>query len=132
MARQKATAQATTLYRLRNTPELEEAVKKKYRDDSAFTQKPCTIKDRDALLIVGTIGGQGPVKWASRVEQLTGIVVDESNETAAGVLLLRLDDQKNAATWALCWGMGWLLLDQGWSTERSVRDLPCGPPIPNS
>lgn len=113
MTRQKATAQATTLYRLRHTLELEDAVKKKYRDDSGFTQESCTVNDRDALLIVGSIGGQGPVKWAARVKQLTGAVVEASNETAAGVLLLRLDDQTNAATWALCWGMGWMLLDQG-------------------
>ncbi|MBB3036273.1 DUF6119 family protein [Hoyosella altamirensis] len=113
MARQKANAQATTLYRLRHTLELEDAVKKKYREDSAFTQESCTVKDRDALLIVGSVGGQGAVKWAARVKQLTGTVVDASNETAACVLLLRLDDQTSAATWALCWGMGWLLLDQG-------------------
>ncbi len=113
MTRQKATAQATTLYRLRHTLKLENAVKKKYRDASGFTQESCTVKDRDALLIVGSIGGQGPVKWAARVKQLTGTVVEASNETAAGVLLLRLDDKANAATWALCWGMGWLLVDQG-------------------
>lgn len=69
MTRQKATAQATTLYRLRHTLELEDAVKKKYRDDSGFTQESCTVNDRDALLIVGSIGGQGPVKWAARVKQ---------------------------------------------------------------
>lgn len=32
--------------------------------------------------------------------------------TAGGVLLLRLNDDSDAATWALSWGMGWLLLDQ--------------------
>lgn len=113
MVRPKATAQATTLYRLRYTRKFEDAVKKKYRDDSAFTQTWCAVGSRDALLIVGSVGGQGPVKWAARVKQLTGTVVEASNETAAGVLLLRLDDKRNAATWALCWGMGWLLLDQG-------------------
>ncbi len=113
MARPKATAQATTLYRLRHTDELKDAVKKKYRENSAFAQETCTVMDRDALLIVGSIGGNEPVKWAARVKKLTGAVVEVSNETAAGVLLLRLDDQANGATWALCWGMGWLLLDQG-------------------
>lgn len=113
MAQQKATAQATTLYRLRHTDELKDAVKKKYREDSAFVQEACTVKERDALLTVGSVGGHEPVKWAARVKELTGTAVEVSNETAAGVLLLRLDDQANAATWALCWGMGWLLLDQG-------------------
>ncbi|GAA3762854.1 TIGR04141 family sporadically distributed protein [Microbacterium kribbense] len=113
MARQKAIAQATTLYRLRHTDELKDAVKKKYRENSTFAQDACTVKDRDALLIVGSIGGNEPVKWAARVKTLTGTVVEVSNETAAGVLLLRLDDRPDAATWALCWGMGWLLLDQG-------------------
>lgn len=114
MARQKPIAQATTLYRLRHVTELADAVKKKYREDPSFSQEPCTVEDRDALLITGTVGAEGPVKWASRVKQLTGVNVEASNETAAGVLLLRVEEKADAApTWALCWGMGWLLLDQG-------------------
>ncbi|WP_120003575.1 DUF6119 family protein [Nesterenkonia muleiensis] len=112
MARPRATAQATTLYRLRHTTNLEDAVKKKYRSDKAINTGSCKVGDRDAILIHGTIGADGPVKWASRVHQLTGVKVEPANTTAAGVLLLRLSDEKAAPTWALCWGMGWLLLDQ--------------------
>lgn len=112
MARPKANAQATTLYRLRRTAKLENAVKKKYRDDPAVTTEPCKVEGRNAVLIYGEIGTDGPVKWASRVHQLTGVTVETTNTTAAGVLLLRLNDEKDAPTWGLCWGMGWLLLDQ--------------------
>lgn len=112
MARPNATAQATTLYRLRHTRKLEDAVKKKYRNNIAIATEICKVGSRDAVLIHGSIGVGGTVKWASRVHQLTGANVTTANTTAAGVLLLRLNDDKTAPTWGLCWGMGWLLLDQ--------------------
>lgn len=112
MTRPKATAQATTLYRLQHTLDLEDAIKEKYRTDKAITMQRCKVGDRDAVLIHGQVGTDGPVKWAGRVHQLTGLKVETTNTTAAGVLLLRHDDEKNTPTWALCWGMGWLLLDQ--------------------
>ncbi|MEX3598474.1 DUF6119 family protein [Kocuria carniphila] len=112
MGRPEPKAKATTLYRLRHSTYLEDAVKKKYRDDRQVTTQPCKVGGRDAVLIYGEIGAGGPVKWASRVYQLTGSTVTISNTTAAGVLLLRLNDENDALIWALCWGMGWLLLDQ--------------------
>lgn len=112
MARPKAAAQATTLYRLRHTKNLEDAVKAKYRNDAAITTDKCKVGPRDAVMIHGPIGAGGTVKWAARVHQLTGATVTTANTTAAGVLLLRLTDDKTAPTWALCWGMGWLFLDQ--------------------
>lgn len=112
MARPKSTTQATTLYRLRHTKDLKAAVKAKYRKDAAITTDECKVGPRDAVLIHGPIGAGGPVKWAGRVHQLTGVDVTTANTTAAGVLLLRLSDDESAPTWALCWGMGWLFLDQ--------------------
>lgn len=112
MARTEPKAKATTLYRLRHSTNLKDAVKKKYRDDPKVTTEPCKVHDRDAVLIYGEIGADGPVKWASRVHRLTGTTVNITNTTAAGVLLLRLNDENDAPTWGLCWGMGWLLLDQ--------------------
>lgn len=112
MTQPKATAKVTTLYRLRHTAMLEDAVKKKYRDDAALTTEQCKVGGRDAVLIYGVIGDDGPVKWAGRVQQLTGTAPEITNTTAAGVLILRLHDEKDAPTWALCWGMGWLLPDQ--------------------
>ena len=112
MARRKMNAQSTTLYRLRHTAKLEHAVKKKYRDERSVVTEPCKVADRDALLVYGHVGADGPVKWASRVHQLTGVTVETTNTTAAGVLLLRANDDADTPTWGLCWGMGWLLLDQ--------------------
>lgn len=112
MARPKAKAQATTLYRLRHAAELELAVKEKYREDSGLTFEQCTVGGRDAVLVYGVVGSAGPVKWATRVGRLTGTEVEVANSTAVGVLLLRISDDQDAPTWALCWGMGWLLLEQ--------------------
>ncbi|WP_232225492.1 DUF6119 family protein [Leucobacter salsicius] len=98
---------------MRHTSNLEDAVKKKYRNDSAITTDKCKVGSKDAVLIHGSIGSGGTVKWAGRVHQLTGVKVTTENTTAGGVLLLRLNNDEAAATWALCWGMGWLLLDQG-------------------
>lgn len=112
MARQKSVAQVTTLYRLHHTSKLEDVIKQKYRNDSIFSIEQCLVVNEKALLVTGAIGGQSQVKWAGRVKTLTGVNTKIVNQTAAGVLLLPSDTQANAPIWALCWGMGWLLLDQ--------------------
>jgi uncharacterized protein (TIGR04141 family) len=106
--REPSSAASTTLYRLTDLDHLRDAIREKYLDDDAFEDRDCMVGDREAVLVLGHIATQR-AKWADRLANLTGDGVDARNETAAAVLLI---PGSPGVTWAVTFGMGFLLLDQ--------------------
>ena len=99
----------TTLYRLTGLSENREAIKKKYLEGAqGFEARQCFVGDRAALLVNGHIETE-QAKWADRVGFLIDGSVVAKNVTAAAVLLI---DSRDSVTWAITFGMGFLLLDQ--------------------
>lgn len=101
---------ATSLYRLIRVGELSAAVRDKYLNDTTkFTQESCTVGDREALLVHGHMATLRAA-WADRVQALTSVSFEASNQNAAAVLIIAGEDDNTA--WAISYGMGHHLLDQ--------------------
>lgn len=100
---------ATTLYRLTRVGGLVSAVRDKYLNDTTkFTQVPCRVGDREALLVHGHM--ETPrAAWANRVQALTAVSFTASNQNAAAVLIIKGED---STAWGISYGMGHHLLDQ--------------------
>ena len=106
--RKPATAVATTLYRLTGIGDLRTAVREKYLESADFELRECVVGGRQSALVLGHIVTDR-AKWASRVSGLIGDPVEAHNVTAAALLLL---PGGNEVTWAVSYGMGFLLLEQ--------------------
>lgn len=98
----------TTLYRLVELQDLQLAIKPKYLEREGFFQQRVEVGGRDALLIYGSMITES-VSWADRIHQLTGVFVDMENRNGAAVLLI----SNKKAAWALTYGMGFQLLEDG-------------------
>jgi uncharacterized protein (TIGR04141 family) len=100
---------AASLYRLTRVGELSAAVRDKYLNGTAkFTLEPCTVGDREALLVHGHMATPRAA-WADRVQALTAVSFEASNQNAAAVLIITGADK---TAWAISYGMGHHLLDQ--------------------
>lgn len=107
----KTQAKRTSLYRLNNLRTLSDAIKEENLEKYGADWHQCSIAGRECILVTASIV-TNPVKWGDRIQELTGITVALKNETAMGVLLIPESSENVQSAWALCWGMGWLLLDQ--------------------
>jgi uncharacterized protein (TIGR04141 family) len=108
MAPARSPAVRTTVYRLINLRDLHRAIRERYRDSDDFSLTELDVR-RLALLATGSVVVE-QVTWAPTVELLTGVSVNMGGETAAGVLVIRLDPDADGA-WALSYGMGFQMLD---------------------
>ncbi|WP_180279546.1 MULTISPECIES: DUF6119 family protein [Rhodococcus] len=109
LAQRRSTSAPTTLYRLTGLEGKIHAIKEKYLGDSeGFETRECSVGDREALLVHGHISTEQP-KWTERVGSLIEEPIVAKNVTAAAVLLI---DAGDSVTWAITYGMGFLLLDQ--------------------
>jgi uncharacterized protein (TIGR04141 family) len=120
--RKTAATAATTLYRLTGLTGLRGAIRAKYLDSAGFEFRECAIGDRQSAVVLGHIETE-QAKWANTVNALIEDSVDAHNVTAAAVLLVPGDD---GVTWALSYGMGFLLLEQshvdpGFGQRLAVR-----------
>ncbi|MFF0244855.1 DUF6119 family protein [Streptosporangium sandarakinum] len=101
----------STLYLLQDVSpaidDLHEALNLKYEEEQGFKVQEVGIGDVPGLLYTGVIGKDRTPDWTETVYQLTGVRSEITNWTAAGVLLVPVDD----AVFALTYGMGHLLLD---------------------
>ncbi|MEA2959017.1 MAG: hypothetical protein QOJ58_4652, partial [Alphaproteobacteria bacterium] len=91
MARRPPEASKTSLYRLRldsSRSEIE-ATQKKYLD-RGFETKEVYIDGRRALLVYGMIPNDHP-DWIDHVKSLTTFSPEVTNNTSAGLLIVRLD-----------------------------------------
>ena len=107
----KTQAKRTSLYRLNNLRTLNHAIKEENLEKYGADLHQCSIAGRECILVTASIV-TNPVKWGDRIQELTGITVALKNETAMGVLLIPESSENVQSAWVLCWGMGWLLLDQ--------------------
>jgi uncharacterized protein (TIGR04141 family) len=110
MARRPPEASKTSLYRLRldSSRSKIEAIQEKYLD-RGFEDKEVYVDNRKALLVYGMIPNDHP-DWIDHVKSLTMFSPEVSNNTSAGLLIVRLDE-KHDRCYALSWGMGHLILD---------------------
>lgn len=120
--RKPAATAATTLYRLTGLTSLRDAIRDKYLQSTDFEFRECSIGERRSALVLGHIRTE-KAKWANTVNALIDDPVDAHNVTAAAVLLVPGDD---GVAWALCYGMGFLLLEQshvdpGFGQRLAVR-----------
>jgi uncharacterized protein (TIGR04141 family) len=95
------------LYRVRDVPDLADAVQDKYLLRDTFETFEHQVGGREALLVTGLVVTD-KVTWADRIYDLVGQVLPLGNQTAIGVLLIRSDDD---GAWALCYGLGFQTLD---------------------
>lgn len=108
MPRTPSPAARTSLYRVRDVPDLADAVQDKYLLRDTFETYEHQVGGRDALLVTGLVVTD-KVTWADRIYDLVGQTLPLGNQTAIGVLLIRSDDD---GAWALCYGLGFQTLDQ--------------------
>lgn len=109
MPRQKSPAVRTSLYRILNAEQLLDGIQEKYLENPNFTITETSVAGRDGLLISGAMTKES-VSWHDTIFDVTGIDIDLGNYTAAAALLIRRD---GTGAWALTYGMGFQLLDQG-------------------
>lgn len=117
MSKKDSNAKPTTIYRMIHVDHahLKSAIKSDYLKKSKHPGKDfdihnCSIEERASLLVEGEITTQ-EARWIPRVKDLTGVSIKRRNQTAGGVLLVPSKNELDKVVWALCWGVGWLLLD---------------------
>jgi uncharacterized protein (TIGR04141 family) len=108
MPRTPSPAARTSLYRVRDVPDLADAVQDKYLLRDTFETYEHQVGGRDALLVTGLVVTD-KVTWADHIYDLVGQTLPLGNQTAIGVLLIRSNDD---GAWALCYGLGFQTLDQ--------------------
>lgn len=106
--RKPSSAARTSLYRVREVPDLADAIQGKYLLRDTFQTHQHQVDGRDALLVTGLVITD-KVAWSDRIYELVGQTIPLGNQTAIGVLLIRSGDD---GAWALCYGLGFQTLDQ--------------------
>lgn len=110
MASKESIVRKTSLYRLAgvstDADAFEGVIIKRYRENPRFQHEYLQIGGCESFAIWGSIGDKAP-DWLRMARSLTSLDIDARNETAAGVVLVRVDD----CVYALSFGMGHVLLD---------------------
>ena len=117
MARPPSKTARMTVYLLRGWDAAEELIQAKYLSEAAdgpsFIVESVDIGGTPGWLISGSITRER-TKWSVTVSKLIDREVHLGNSTAAAVLIVRTESN----TFAITFGLGWLLLDQS-IIERS-------------
>lgn len=110
MARPTSSVTSVTLYRLTGPPSLERHIREHYRVSDDFEDRDVAIGGRTAIAVVGCTPDRTPV-WSATLNGWLGDEAfgDVSNKTAASCLLLPTKDGRG--TWAVCFGLGFQLLE---------------------
>ncbi|PKW14835.1 uncharacterized protein (TIGR04141 family) [Saccharopolyspora spinosa] len=126
MARPPSRASKTSLYRLQIAPDeqLTAGAKTDYLDRNEFHQQTVEVGARPALLVYGQIPKAQP-DWLDHAQSLTRFRPPCSNDTSAGLLILRLADDSRFC-YGLSWGMGHLVvsserIDDGFGLRFALR-----------
>jgi uncharacterized protein (TIGR04141 family) len=111
LAQEASNSKRMSVYALRSdvVPELKNAIGEKYSDDPTQV-RAVAIDSVDALLVSRMMSKKSETDWSPVIRGLTG--EDEftaKNEVAAAVLIV----PSGEAAFAICYGMGHLLLEQG-------------------
>ena len=122
MPQKESRSARTTVYRLRELPDLKSAIRSKYLTSGGFTERATTVGGREALLVTGAMHRE-LAAWAERLTAISGKPVEVGNTTAAAVLLVRDGDD---TAFAMTYGMGFQLLepaavDPGFGMRVAIR-----------
>lgn len=126
MPRQPSKAAKVSLYRLalKANYDLTLGVQKKYLETDQFETNRTEISGSEGLLVHGTIPNDRP-RWVEHAVSVSSVQFTVSNQTSAGLLLIRLKD-KDDHCYCLSWSMGHLLInstyvDDGFGLRFALR-----------
>ncbi|GGR44613.1 uncharacterized protein (TIGR04141 family) [Nocardioides luteus] len=108
----------TTIYRLTGVENFEQAIRSKYRLDERFDLVTVNVGARSGLLVTGSMFKE-KAEWCEAVSVLTETDIAVNSVTPVGILIVRPSSESSKATgdadvaYALTYGMGFQLLDQG-------------------
>lgn len=114
MATKKA-GRRTTIYRLTGVEELESAIRDKYLNREEFEAREVEVGGRPAYLVTGAMI-RDRSDWCAAVTAITGEAIEIGGRTPAGVLVVRPESEdalQEGVAYALSYGMGFQLLEQG-------------------
>ncbi|WP_106399968.1 DUF6119 family protein [Actinocorallia populi] len=128
VATTKPETRKSTIYRLKPPPDgdLCALVRAHYLEKEGFKARPFEREGVTGLLVTGTIV-RDRAKWCSTAEELTGLSVQEGNNSSAGLLLI----PTQRAIYAISYGLGHHMLDSfyldmGFGLEFGTRCLDSG------
>lgn len=126
MPGQKSKSAKSSLYRLRvkSDAKLETAVQDKYLKSEGFTSITTKVDGSDSLLVYGSMLNDNPA-WVEHARSVSSVSFSLSNQTSAGLLLVRIDDSHDYC-YGLSWSMGHLLInptyiDDGFGLRFALR-----------
>ncbi|WP_161798947.1 MULTISPECIES: DUF6119 family protein [unclassified Corynebacterium] len=125
MAGKKSKTASYTLYKLTGNSNLKELCQKKYLDRTEeFCVEDFELDERNCLLVHGEIRNNQP-SWVEKASVISGKPVRQSNVTSSGLILI---PDSNESTWALAFGMGYLLIspeyiDHGFGQRIAARTI---------
>lgn len=111
MPRKSSEVISATIYQLVGGLDVSQQVRSRYIEQLDFAVEDVAVADRAGVLVTGAVS-PGPTKWAAAVGIWTGNEgrVKLGNTTTAAVLLLpTLSPDEH--TWAVCFGLGFQLLE---------------------
>jgi len=121
MPRPQLQTTRVSLYQVEGALDPSEVLNAKYLGRSDFTVHQIQVGIRTGLFIGGSIDREEALwveivsKWTEDPEAAAGL----GNRTAAGVLLLPTRDSSSGRLWAICFGMGFHLIE----STRMIPDL---------
>jgi uncharacterized protein (TIGR04141 family) len=113
MSRQPNPYTRVTVYQVEGPLDPDVVLRATYVDRDEFETHPVLVGDRNGYFVSGKITTEA-ARWAGVVGTWIddrSIVEGLGNTTAAGVLLLPTQDPNSGRIWALCFGMGFHLID---------------------
>lgn len=121
MARSKKPYTRVSVYQIEGELNPRTVLRATYLDRAEFEVTAVRVGNRNGFFVGGFVASDR-AKWASIVEgwiDSPGPSVSLRNMTAAGVLMLPTADPDAGRVWAICFGMGFHLIEQA----RMVPDL---------
>jgi Family of unknown function (DUF6119) len=97
--RKAASRTRVTVYRLTGLEPLDTLIRDKYLDRPEFVAERVNVAGTTGLLVHGQIRAES-VRWAGDLAGYTGLDIEAHNDTAAAVLLLKVERY----VYALCYG----------------------------
>ncbi|GAA2736080.1 TIGR04141 family sporadically distributed protein [Pedococcus aerophilus] len=110
MARKPSPVTAVTLYQLHGPPSLGRHIRERYRESDDFETREVVVGGRRGILLLGATPAKTPA-WVSTLNGWlpTDDLPELTNQNAAACLLLPRRDGTD--TWAICFGLGFHLLE---------------------
>nr|WP_194239890.1 DUF6119 family protein [Amycolatopsis sp. YIM 10] len=126
MPPQASKAAKVSLYRLliNKGQSLELGIQKKYVERDDFSMVETDVAGCKSLFVYGIIPNEDP-KWAQHARQVASVDFSVSNQTSAGLLIVRLNEGRDYS-YCLSWSMGHIVvnstfIDDGFGLRFALR-----------